>query len=62
MGKFLRFYRSDPTSTITNRVHHTEVEYTGDGAVEAARIKLEYKNDPFFRWYEPLELQLEGRH
>jgi hypothetical protein len=56
--KFLRFYRSEAPGKISRH----QIWFTGDVNEAAEKISIQYENDTFFRWYEPLDQQVAGRH
>lgn len=61
--KFLRFYATDSVrSDGVHIVKRFDRYFTGDIYEAAEKFSIVYESDKFFRWYEPLEQQAEGRH
>jgi hypothetical protein len=60
--KFLRFYRTESVVNGVATVSRHQIWFTGDVQEAAEKISIKYENDKFFRWYEPLDQQIQGRH
>lgn len=60
--KFLRFYESQKLPNGDIKIIRAKRFFTGDPLEAAERIAIEHESDEFFRWYEPVEEQIKGKH